>query len=113
MLPITCSIFILLLISIFSSLGISIAIVEKGENWPIKPIKDILSKILIKIHKEAPNVLECVLCSSFWASLIIDSSLFFITGGTYFLWPISGFISLFFAWFFIEFLNSIDRRNLN
>ena len=104
------SIIIFLIINVFSSLGMANIIVVKGDSWPINGIKNFLSKYLLHISEHAPSLLECTMCCSFWFSLIVDIALFFISGGFYFMWPISGFVSSFCAWFVNEFLNCIDRN---
>jgi len=95
------------------SFGLSIAIVEKGNDFPIKYWKIRLQKILGLIHWKLPQMLLCTTCTSFWATLISDIVLFllnfFIMGQFYWFWPFSGFITLGITWFIIEFLNAIDR----
>ena len=99
----------LLIISVLSSFGISIALVEKGDDFPIRRYKLLLKQFIHDhIHWKFSQVLDCTVCTSFWVTLIVDIILLVISGGTYFLWPLSGFISLGFTWFIIQLLNSID-----
>jgi len=107
-----------LIISLFLTWGFSIAIVEKGDEYPIKRFKDLLRKILKKcISEEFSNVIECQTCVSFWLSAISDLILMGISiiffGSFYFFWPLSGFIAMGITWFLIEFLNALDNQNFN
>jgi hypothetical protein len=100
--------------SIMLAFGISIALVEKGKDFPIRYWRIILQLLLSKIHWKMPQMLFCTTCTSFWASLISDIVMcilnFLIFGTFYFFWPFSGFIVLGITWFSIEFLNAIDRE---
>ena len=101
---------IYLIISVFLSFGFAISLVEKGQDYPIRKFNLIIRKILHDIFGyKFSQVLDCTVCSSFWLSLVSDIILCIISGGTYFFWPISGFITLGFTWFIIEFLNGIDK----
>ena len=106
-----------LIISLFLTWGFSIAIVEKGDEYPIKKFKNFLKKILKKyISEEFSNVINCQTCVSFYLSFFADIILCIIaisTGGFYFFWPLSGFIAMGITWFLIEFLNALDSKNFN
>jgi hypothetical protein len=103
-------ILIFLIISILSSFGIAIALVEKGDEFPIKRYKLLLRKFIHdKMHWKFSHVLDCTVCSSFWIALFVDTFLFIFTGGAYFLWPLSGFAVLGFTWFIIQLLNVLDH----
>lgn len=106
-----------LFISVFAGFGMAIALVEKGNEWPIKPWRVRLQLLLRKIYWKLPRVLYCSTCSSFWTTLICDIILCIIglcIGVSYFLWPLSGFITLGFTWTVIELLNAIDKDpNIN
>jgi len=107
------SFFCFLIISIILSYGMAIAIVEKGNQYPIRYYKLKLRKFIRLFSRRFDKVLSCTTCSSFWTALISDlllcciSSLFF--GITYFFWPLSGFIAMGFTWTIIEYLNSRDE----
>ena len=104
---------ICLIISILLSFGISVALVEKSKEWPIRKYRIILQLLLKKIYWKIPRVFYCVTCLSFWAALISDFIICIIsliyTGNIYFFWPFSGFITLGFSWIIIEFINSLDK----
>ena len=104
-----------LIISIFLSFGISILLVEKGKEFPIRRYRIYLQLILRKIHWKAPQMLFCTTCTSFWATLISDIvlccvGLFF--GVHYFFWPFSGAIVAGITWTIIEFLNKEKSVNI-
>jgi len=105
---------ICLIISIFLSSGISILLVEKGKEWPIRPWRIRMQCILRKIHWKLPQMLFCTTCTSFWSSLAGDIVLCLVSGGHYFFWPFSGIICAGIMWFSIEYLNAIDKdQNIN
>ncbi len=109
---------ICLIISVLLGYGISILLVEKGKNFPIKRYRIILQLFLRKIHYKAPQILFCTTCTSFWVTFIADLAVgsisFFIFGIPYFFWPFSGAIAAGITWTIIEFLNAIDKeQNIN
>ena len=106
--------FICLIISVMLGFGMSILLVEKGKDFPIRKYRIILQVLLRKIHWKLPQMLFCTTCTSFWTMLIADIILFAISGGTYFFWPFSGMICAGIMWTVIEYLNSIDKdQNIN
>jgi hypothetical protein len=102
--------FICLIISVFLSFGMSVAIVEKGKEWPIKKYRILLQQFIHNhIYWKFAQVLWCTTCTSFYMSLFSDIILFiiaYINGFFYFFWPFSGFITVGWSWFIIQFLNS-------
>jgi len=106
-----------LIIVIMLAFGIAIALVEKGDDFPIRPWKIKLQSLLGKVHPRFPEMLDCTTCTSFWAALIADIVVCIINlvlfGTFYFFWPFSGFIVLGLTWFSIEFLNALDSRGDN
>jgi hypothetical protein len=103
----------MLIISVFVSFGMSIALVEKSKTWPLKSVRVKLQSLLRKIHWKLPRMLFCTVCTSFWCSLISDIILFFFChfmGFFYFFFPLSGFITIMFSWIIIEFLNALDKK---
>lgn len=106
--------FIYLIISVMTGFGMAILLVEKGKDFPIKKYRIRLQLLLRKIHYKAPQMLYCTTCTSFWTTLIVDIILLILSGGAYFFWPFSGFITVGFTWAIIEFLNGIDKdSNIN
>lgn len=96
------------ILSVLFGCSLAILLVEKGEDWPVtiltKPLKFIFSKIYYRL----PQMLECTVCTSFWATLIGEVALkLWITHC--FFWPFTGVIALGLTWFVIEFLNSLDK----
>ena len=69
------SFFISLIISVMLAFGMAIALVEKGDDFPIKFWKSKLQTILGKIHPRLPEMLECTTCTSFWACFFSDAVL--------------------------------------
>lgn len=112
------SFFICLIISILLSFGISVALVEKGNDFPIRVWRIRLQLLLKKIiNRKFSRVVKCTVCTSFWASLISDIILcivcFLATGTFYFFWPFTGFIALGITFVIIDFLNALDSRGDN
>lgn len=97
---------------ILCAAGIAIAIVEKGRTWPIKRYKIYLKVFFNRIHPKLPDMLSCAVCTSFWASLVAETLLnllYWLNGYPFtFLWPVSGFASLFVVWFVMDFLNTLS-----
>ena len=108
---------ICLVISVMTGYGLSVTLVEKGGDWPIKPWRVRLQVLLRKIHWKLPQMLFCTTCTSFWAALIADIVVAFIAscfGVIYFFWPLSGIVTVGITWTIIEYLNSIDKEpNIN
>ena len=111
------SFFICLIMSVLSGFGLAILLVEKGKDWPVRPIRIRIQLLLRKIHYKLPQMLFCTTCTSFWASLVTDLVVCFIAllfGTFYFFWPLSGFITAGIMWTTIEYLNAIDKeQNIN
>ena len=108
------SFFICLVISVFTSYGMAIILVEKGQDFPIRKPRLILKRFIHKyISRKMSKVLDCSTCSSFWITGFVDCALcilfFLILGQFYFFWPFSGFITMGITWTVIEFLNAIDK----
>lgn len=103
----------LLILSVFSSMGMALILVEKREDFPVKSIHSILSFIIrTTMGSKCASMLECTVCTSFWTSLVVEVSLYFITGRQYFCWPLTGFAAAGILYFMIDVLNTLDRRNL-
>ena len=105
--------FLFLIVSVSAGIGMAIALVEKGKDFPIKNFRIRIQWILSKIYWKLPQMLYCTTCTSFWTTLFCDIILCIIgicVGVPYFLWPLSGFISVGISWIIIEFLNAIDKN---
>ena len=100
---------IYLIISVIVSFGMAVALVEKGDQYPIRKFNLLLRKFIHdRINWKFSQVIECTTCASFWTTLVSDIILFFMFG--YFFWPFSGFVTVGFTWFIIEFLNAVDNK---
>lgn len=107
---------ILLTISILSAYGLSVALVEKSDDYPLRIWRIRLQLLLRKIHWKLPRMLFCVTCTSFWATLFTDTILsiyaYLLFDKFYFLWPLSGFINLGVSWTLIEIMNALDKEHI-
>ena len=101
-----------LLISMLAAYGLAVAVVEKGDDWPIRPVKENIQYFLGLIYWRAPAALDCTICLSFWTTLLMDGAMYIVSDYKYFLWPISGFITLGATWTIYEILNAIDNPSL-
>ena len=77
-------------ISILSAFGLSILLTEMNETWPVKPIYTGLKWLLSLPHKKLGEMLDCSVCTAFWAALVCDIMMYYIWGRS-FMWPLSGF----------------------
>jgi hypothetical protein len=101
-----------LALSIISSIGIALILVEKKEDFPISGIHKLLSYLIEKtLGLKWALMLHCTVCTSFWASLLVEISLYFITDRNHFLWPLTGFATAGIAYLIIDVLNILDRRD--
>lgn len=102
------------IISLFASLGLSILVTQKGNEWPIKKPRILFQKYIRKINTKLSKMFFCVVCFSFWSSLIIDTLLFVyaysIYDQYYFLWPISGFASSGLSYIIFETIDSLSSQ---
>lgn len=101
------SILAYLVFVIFCAFGLAVTVVEKSHEWPIRKPVLLLRKFVFRINKKSEKVFDCTVCMSFWTALLVDIFSLYFFG--YFLWPISGFATLGFTWFLIEFLNLFDE----
>jgi len=95
------------ILAVLAAFGITILLFEKGEDWPVKGIRERLEVFLGLLHPKAREMFDCPVCTSFWAALVVDFGLFILTGGVYFFWPISGFAACGFTWMIYLFLEAI------
>jgi hypothetical protein len=99
--------------SIIVGAGIAIVLVEKGNDWPIKPIRIRIQLLQSKIHYKLPQMLFCSTCTSFWSTLLSDIVICIIScffGTPYFFWPFSGFATAGIVWTIIELLNVLEKE---
>ena len=103
-----------LMLVVFGSYGLAVLLVEKRRQWPVRRYNLLLKKMLGKIHRRAPNMLNCTVCTSFWTPLLIESGLLIsakINHAPYdfhWLWPLSGFITAGLSWSVIQIMNALD-----
>lgn len=103
-----------LLLSVLGGFGLAVALVEKKRDWPIRRYHILLQRTLHRINTRAAKMLDCTVCTSFWATLVIEIVMLVGKiighGNIYWFWPISGFVTLGFTWFVIQFLDAIDPK---
>jgi len=98
-------------ISIMSSIGLAVIMVSKRKDYPVRYWNINLRKFLrCFFGRKFSNVMNCAICLTFWATLITDIIVFFISGN-YFYWPLSGFTAAAIAYFLYELLEVIEKRN--
>lgn len=96
-----------LIISVLFAYSLAILLVEKGDDWPVLLVTKPLRYLLGMISKRLSGMLECTVCTSFWAALLGDLFLYFFVKGV-FLWPFTGILAVGFTWTIIEILNALD-----
>ncbi len=105
-----------LILSVFGGFGIAVALVEKRRQWPVRRYNILLKKLLGKIHRRAPNMLNCTVCTSFWATLFVElgiAAAWSIPTNDFefhWLWPLSGFMTVGLTWTLIQFMTAIDTH---
>lgn len=95
------------ILSILSAFGMSVALVEKGDKWPVSVIAYPLRRFLAWLLPSSEGVMDCAVCLSFWTTMACDLILANVFNTNY-LWPFSGFVTLGLTWFVYEFLNAVD-----
>jgi formate/nitrite transporter FocA (FNT family) len=85
-----------LLISILGSFSIAVTLVEKGKEYPVKWVVDLLRRALKRIHAPSEKVMDCAVCLSFWVELMIYPLI--RDWPNVFVWLVSAFIALGFTW---------------
>jgi len=103
-----------LAMSVAIAYGLAVALVEKGKEWPIRRYNILLRSLLHRIYWKAPFALYCVTCTSFWMALLSDICVCVVCllcgQSFYFLWPISGFVTVGFTWTIVQFLNALGAK---
>ena len=94
-------------LAVLAAFGITILFFEKGDDWPIAPVRKRLEKLLALVHPKASEMFDCPVCTSFWAALVVDLLILFFQEGVYFFWPVSGFAACAFTWIVYLFLEAI------
>ena len=94
-------------LAVLAAFGITILFFEKGDDWPIAPVRKRLEKLLVLVHPKASEMFDCPVCTSFWAALVVDLLILFFQEGVYFFWPVSGFAACAFTWIVYLFLEAI------
>jgi len=97
------------ILSILGALGLAVLLVEKGDDWPISFWKPYLSRFLNLFHDRASEMLDCTVCTSFWTALVIDCMIFLLSGGIYFMWPVTGFAACGVTWLIYQILELFDK----
>jgi len=96
----------------------SVALVEKGRQWPIRRYNICIRVLLRKyIHRKAQRALKCSTCTSFWMTFISDVIICFVVFVVdhkfYWFWPFSGFITVGFTYFIFTLIEAINNVNIN
>lgn len=100
-----------LLASMLCAYGMAVALVEKRHDWPIRPFAIRLRRFIHRyVSRRFSRMLLCTVCTSFWMALVVDLVFLVATGGSYFMWPLSGFATLGLTWTAIGYLNALDYR---
>jgi len=87
----------------------AIILFEKGDDWPVCIFRNPLRWIVSKINRRLSELFDCPVCMSFWSTLLCDILLFFIFGGVYFLWLLSGFAAMGLTWWMYENFHMKDK----
>lgn len=100
-----------LIISILCTYGLSVILVEKRFDYPVRYISICIRWLFLrKIDRKFQKMLLCTVCSSFWIALPVDLFLFLFTGFSYFLWPFSGFAASGITWTIYEWFHVLDKN---
>lgn len=98
------------LISVLSAFGLSVILVEKSDEGPVFWIHSFLKAVIGTILGErAARFLDCTVCTSFWAALVIDIFLY-LQFTSPFLFPLTSFAAMGLSWFIIQILNLLDME---
>ena len=101
-----------LIASIICAYGISILLVEKRFDYPVRRIHISIRYSLRQMFgRKFSNMLLCTICTSFWAALVVDCVLTLYSGFSYFLWPLSGFAAAGLTWTIYEFLGVMGKED--
>jgi hypothetical protein len=98
------------LITIASGIGLATLIVEKGDEFPLKYIKNILiAATSLFLGERISKVFNCTVCLSFWTTLLCELFSYYLLTG-HFTWPLSGFAACGICFYLIDFLNTLEKR---
>jgi len=95
-----------ILLSVLAAFGLAVALVEKGDRFPVSYIAQPLRRWLTSLYEPIGDLFDCSVCMSFWAAFVVDL-LGCILLGTSFLWPLTGFAALGLTWLIYEFLGAL------
>jgi len=100
------------IISVLCGFSIGSIIVAKRYDYPVK-FWYVNLKIFIRelLGRKPSQVVNCAVCLSFWAALLSDVTLYFVSGHNYFFWPFTGFVAAALTYFVFEFLTVIEKNN--
>jgi hypothetical protein len=100
------NLFLWLLSSMLMGGGAAVILVEKRFDWPVRVINLLGRRWLQQnVHRKMHRVGKCSICLSFWLTFFADLAISVLTGGSYWLWPLSGFATagvLFFLFWAFE-----------
>jgi hypothetical protein len=100
-----------LTLSVLSSIGVALLLVEKREDFPVNRIHSYLRSFIDwTLGYEWAAMLNCTVCTSFWASALVELYLYWLTDGKHFCWPLTGFATAGILYLVIDTLNIIDRQ---
>lgn len=100
----------------FAVIGLAAAtiLVEKGSDPPVLYISNSIRWLLKKLKLGfSVGVLDCTVCCAFWMSGFAELAWWMRKGmpETFVYWPFSGIIASAIAFFIIDFLNTLERKN--
>jgi hypothetical protein len=98
------------LIATVSGIGMATLMVEKGDDFPVKLIRDPVRAIVRFIAGESwASIFNCTVCMSFWTTLLCELFMYFAMHKG-FTWPLSGFAASGITFYTIDFLNTLETR---
>jgi hypothetical protein len=106
-----------LILTILCGMGLAILLVEKGHTYPMRYFNVKIRRILRNIAgkygrkyrgKRPEDALYCVVCTSFWTTLLIDVSLCLFTHT--FLWPLSGFATAGITYIIFTYFEILEKK---
>lgn len=98
-----------LLATMLIAFGMAVLLVEKADQWPVRPIYLRLKHLVRRLlGRRMGEVFDCTVCLSFWTALIADLCLFMAYG--HFLWPLSGFATAGATWAFYETIHILEVK---
>lgn len=100
-----------IIFSIFAGFGLSVAITQKGDTYPLSLVYRPLESFLLRFLPKWVGVLDCLVCFSFWGALIANLLIYLLPYSiTY--WVLSGFIALALSWVINEAIPPKGNNNV-